>query len=432
LISAGLNIKLPNSITKLKTNIYMNKQILLLLIVLAGLAQFACKKDNGDSGTPTITNVRLIDSTKRDSSLSAALTGTVIVIQGHNLGGVQAVYFNDSAAYFNPTYTTSTNIIVAIPADAPTSVTDPNVPNQIKVVTNHGEATFSFTLLLPPPTITGVSNENALPGSTTTITGTYLYLEKIIFPGNVETTDFTVNDDKTQVTVTVPASVATSGPLTLQGAFGSSSTPYPFDSYLAPSTGFLANFESGSPYFGWQWWGGINSSDASAFPNNTGSYIEVHPSSTIIPGDNSWWSDNRAVLVAEMPWVAEADMSNSISNYALKFEIYVKAPWTNGSLMIGPKIGDNFPYMARYAPWESVSDGKFVTNGWTTVTIPLTAFLTLKNGAYDPNGSPAANFAALTGGSNKTNLQIMLYNDSTKPITSFDAAVDNVRIVKVQ
>ena len=51
----------------------MNKQILLLLIILAGLTQFACRKDNGDSGTPTITNIRVVDSTKRDSSFTAAM-----------------------------------------------------------------------------------------------------------------------------------------------------------------------------------------------------------------------------------------------------------------------------------------------------------------------------------------------------------------------
>src|SRR4051794_39593896 len=126
----------------------MNKQILLLLIILAGLAQFACRKDNGDSGTPAITNIRLVDPTHSDSSLTGALPGTLIVIQGHNLGGLQSVFFNDTAAYFNPVYTTSTNIIVSIPATAPTKAADPNVQNIIKVVTDHGTVTYSFNLYL--------------------------------------------------------------------------------------------------------------------------------------------------------------------------------------------------------------------------------------------------------------------------------------------
>ena len=36
----------------------MTKQILFLLIVVTGGVQFACKKDNGSSGTPVINGVR--------------------------------------------------------------------------------------------------------------------------------------------------------------------------------------------------------------------------------------------------------------------------------------------------------------------------------------------------------------------------------------
>src|SRR3954449_8358155 len=107
----------------------MTKQILFLLLVIAGLVQFGCKKESGSSGTPVITSVRLVDSTKRDSFFTAAQPGTLIVIQGSNLGGLQAVYFNDTAASFNPSYTTSTNIIVTIPSTAQTKATNPEAPS---------------------------------------------------------------------------------------------------------------------------------------------------------------------------------------------------------------------------------------------------------------------------------------------------------------
>jgi hypothetical protein len=97
--------------------------------------------------------------------------------------------------------------------------------------------------------------------------------------------------------------------------------------------------------------------------------------------------------------------------------------------MIAPN--GNFNYLARYAPWQNSSSGQFVTNGWQTVTIPLTGFLS-GSGSYNPSGSAAPNIAALTGGSNSATIQIMLYNDSTTPLTSFDAAADNVRIVKIK
>jgi hypothetical protein len=97
--------------------------------------------------------------------------------------------------------------------------------------------------------------------------------------------------------------------------------------------------------------------------------------------------------------------------------------------MIAPN--GNFNLMARYAPWSTVSSGQFLTTGWQTVTIPLNRFLT-GTGNYNPSGSPAANFAAMTGGSNAASLQLMLYNDSTTPLANFDAAVDNVRIVRIR
>jgi hypothetical protein len=128
-------------------------------------------------------------------------------------------------------------------------------------------------------------------------------------------------------------------------------------------------------------------------------------------------------------WLPTARLADPIGDYALKFEVSTKIPWTSGSLMIVPN--GNFNYMARYAPWEDAPGKQFVTNGWVTVTIPLTAFKK-GTGNYDPAGASAANIGALTGGTNKATLQLMLYNDGSTPITAFDIAVDNVRIVKIR
>ncbi len=84
----------------------------------------------------------------------------LIVIQGNNFSGLQAVYFNDTSAYFNPAYATNTNIIINIPSTAQTIATNPDVPNVIRVVTDHGEATYSFSLYLAPPQIYSISLDN--------------------------------------------------------------------------------------------------------------------------------------------------------------------------------------------------------------------------------------------------------------------------------
>ena len=116
-------------------------------IIIVGAVIFSCKKNESGTGQPVITQVRVVDTTKRDSTFTQAVPGTLIVIEGNNFSGLQAVFFNDTSAYFNPVYVTSTNIIVTIPATAQTAATDPNVPSIIKVVTNHGTATYSLQTL---------------------------------------------------------------------------------------------------------------------------------------------------------------------------------------------------------------------------------------------------------------------------------------------
>ena len=122
------------------------KKIFFFIIVTSAII-YSCKKNDVGSGTPVINSVRSIDTTQRDSSFTQAVPGTLIVIQGNNLAGLQAVYFNDTSAYFNPSYATNTNIIITIPATAQTKAANPNVPDVIKIVTDHGEATYSFSIV---------------------------------------------------------------------------------------------------------------------------------------------------------------------------------------------------------------------------------------------------------------------------------------------
>ncbi|RYY60230.1 MAG: hypothetical protein EOO05_10620 [Chitinophagaceae bacterium] len=408
--------------------IAFNFNILLLLTLCAGssLALFSCEKNN--DGPPVINEVRLLDPNKRDSFFTESLAGIWVVVQGNGFDDLQNVYFNGLEAPFNSALNTSSNIIVLIPRTTPTEAV-PDVPNNIRVVTSHGEATFSYRILVPPPepVFTWASNENAVGGETVTFRGTDLAgLTQLVFPGGVTSNTFTVNTAGTELVVTIPMGISTSDTIRMNGQFGSGKSLFVYDNYRSPSAGFLANFEDGDAYFGWQWWGG-NKTNSAGFAANTGNYIQIHPSSAINAGDGSWYSDNRAVMVAAGPWVADASMADPIDRYALKFEISVKTPWKNGSLIIVPN--NNFNMMARYAPWETAPGGEFKTTGFQTVVIPLNTFHA-GTGNYDPAGAPPVNFAALTGGSNSATLQLMLYNDSATPLPAFDAAVDNVRIVR--
>jgi hypothetical protein len=192
--------------------------------------QFACKKNNS-GGTPVITHVRTVSPAEADSFFTQALPGALIVIQGSGFSGLEAVYFNDSAAAVNPVYVTSTNIIVSIPSGTQTLATDPKVPNLIKVVTNHGTATFTFKVVLDPPAIANISFDN---------TGTILYINglnlvgisKITFPigatGNYDTaTGYTINTTWTQIAAGVPPGTAWPDSIRVYTTFGVASYPFP-------------------------------------------------------------------------------------------------------------------------------------------------------------------------------------------------------------
>src|SRR5215211_7186669 len=197
------------------------------LIIITGLV-ISCKKNDSGRGMPVITNVRSVDTTKRDSSFTQAVPGTLIVIQGNNFSGLQAVYFNDTLAYFNPSYATNNNIIVTIPATAQTKATIPTVPDVIKVVTDHGTTTYSFTLYLPPPLITSLTFDNS--GTVVYINGSnFQGVKKITFPvpGNDTALSYTVNKTFTQIIAAIPPGTPFKDSLRVYATFGKGAFAYP-------------------------------------------------------------------------------------------------------------------------------------------------------------------------------------------------------------
>jgi len=505
--------------------LYMKKKILFLFIIVAGLAQFACKKNVNGGGPPVITDVRSVDTTKRDSFFVQAVPGSLIVIQGNGFDGLQAVFFNDTSAYFNPSYVTNNNIIITIPATAKTAATNPGVPSTIKLVTDHGTVTYSFKLYLPPPfissiafdnsgtllyingsnfegiqkitfpvpgadtalsytvnssftqitaaippgtafvdslrvyctfgessfpypppmTISSVSNENAVAGTTITINGTnFIGVTKVTFPGGIAGTNVQ-NISVNQVNVTVPPGITAPDSLRLTGGLGTAAAPQLFDSYIThPSPGYLSTFDvqytasntDNTGFVGWT--GGYASSPSSTYPNGTGGFA-VLQNGAPMKGNTSPGSQGNAGFsqLYDVPWVANT--ATPVAGYSLKFEVYVAQPWTAGELWV--MMGDWYGwhnYLARYAPWTTAQAGTFQPSGWVTVTIPLSQLILSTNsdtnewdyGSF-PTGSPATLFSNYTS----TALCFTIVNDQaspTVPVNGLNIGIDNVRIVQGQ
>ncbi|TAM94230.1 MAG: hypothetical protein EPN39_18090 [Chitinophagaceae bacterium] len=392
----------------------------------------ACKKENLSS--PVVTGLRAISPAPNDSTLTRVIPGQIVVIKGYNLNGLQQVLFDGYQASVNTALNTNGTIVITVPSGILFTSLSADVANTIKVITTHGETVYKFDVVPPPPVITSISNEFAHGGDTITITGSYLYtVQSVIFPGdNTVSSGFISDSTGASLQVIVPNGItpgdADSLVVETEGGTGKAA--------FNNTYGMIADFEWGSPTFGWQYWGGIMGSDAAKFPDGWGNYIEINPTGTINANDNSWWTNNRAVMIAGSAWVVNG--GDPVTNYALKFQMFVKDPWTNGSLMITTSAqkenGNSLvsKYVARYAPEEQTSSGIFQTNGWITVTIPLSEIKSTDDGGnYDASGSPAPTMSDLMGGSSSV-LQMMLFNDSSSPLSSFDAAFDNVRIVKIK
>src|SRR4051812_1308885 len=106
---------------------------LLIVLMVAGVADFftACQKSN--SGTPSINYIRITRPTSSDSLLVSAGQGQLIAIIGDNLQDAVEIWFNDQQSRLTPTYVSKTSIMVSVPSVIPKTIT-----NKLKIVFKNG------------------------------------------------------------------------------------------------------------------------------------------------------------------------------------------------------------------------------------------------------------------------------------------------------
>ena len=130
-----------------------------------------------------ITGVRSIENP--DSLFTEGERWQLIVIMGRNLNGAKEIYINDQMISFNPTYVTSTDIILSIPEKLKLVGEDPNLKPEIRIVTDHGVATYAFHVNSPAPylisyTADWLGQQPLAPGQEIRIKGENFY--EVHFP----------------------------------------------------------------------------------------------------------------------------------------------------------------------------------------------------------------------------------------------------------
>lgn len=171
----------------------------VLLFPVLILVLTACKKNKiPDNGLPEIDAVT--DLMNRSLALTTANYGDWIIIKGKNLATTFKVEFNTILAADSLIYADDSTVTVKIPSVLP----DP-ANNPITVTTRYGTATYNFSILQPPPTITGFDPVAGPAGQEVTITGYNFGGVSSVRFGTTEAT--IVSSTKEVIKVTVPAGI---------------------------------------------------------------------------------------------------------------------------------------------------------------------------------------------------------------------------------
>ncbi len=391
-------------------------------------------------GKPIISRVRNYEDSPNDTVINVLYPGSQINLVGFNLEGATQIAFQGIEADLSNVVYTDTSAIVQVPTDL--SGSNASLANTITYTTNVGSVNFPIKIV-GPPVISYVSLEVPHEGDMVHLYGyNFAGIQSLTFAGAV-ITDYEVSADESVLSFAAPA-LTQSGPVAITTLSGSFTTVYNVNEIAliyAGGVGILANMEW-SEYFGWAWGNG-NVSLYSSDPNTTnwppyntdygvgyGMYL-VYKSAPLAAGETGYypyWGGNQ-ILINDGggQWVPTENLSDSGDKWALKFEMYVGKPWNGGSLCFRTQsaISD---YIARYEPWK-VSENKsadFTTEGWQTVTIPLSAFR-----LDDGLGASISKVSDLLDmGSGKTYMRVYLQNYRFSTTADFEAAFDNFRVVR--
>ncbi len=417
-----------------KSSIYTLVTLGLSLLSVIGL--HSCKKSESSGAAPTITGFRLNLPSPQDTVISAEgpiqaiRPGDWIVIQGTNLDNMKSVLFNGFPAIINTAFSSKMNFVVQVPANIPFADIPAESFNKVTVVTENGSATIDFPIAAPQPLITAVSNELPNPGDKITLYGTGLFaITKLTLPGNIEVPVTTVVSDPggTFSTLQLPAGFTNqTGAISITTKYGTSTSTV----LLNDRSRILCDFDNINTLNAGSTSAAV-SNDVAIFPGAHGNFARM----TVPNMPAGDWSDSnpgRRIILNDVQWVPAANVNDPTENWALKFEIYVKNPWSGGCLFIHDW---DWNRTCRYEPFLAEANGIYVTTGWTTITLPLSNFKSKPSSGptsgVDGTGTPAATVAELIGSSGMKRMAFLL-NNAQIPVTNFDAAIDNIRIVKIK
>jgi len=410
--------------------LYKSLTLAVLLGTIFSVGFFSCNEYPNaykhTSGNPEVFFIRLTDPASADSLLDGAQMGSIICLVGNNLRSIHELFFNDQQAILNTSYITDNTLIVTVPNDIPTDVTD-----KIYMVSFSGDTvSYDFKTIVPAPSVNSISCEYAPEGSTATLIGDYFLDDpntplSIEFPGNVPVTDI-ISISKTQIQFIVPKG-AIKGYLNVTTLYGTSRSKFQYKD----DRGMILDWDNLNADGGWR-------------PGNIASDGGISGNYVVFKGDldNGDWNEdgfsfNLWGSANGRPQGDFFDASPSnLSNLLFKFEINVLSPWSVDAMQIvftpwstqgtNSYYGDGTYPRALWIPWATTGSGgtpgTYQTDGWITVTIPMTDF------KFGPTGAALS----ANGPGNYGGLSMFVWNGGVSGTScTTEMHLDNMRVVPI-
>jgi hypothetical protein len=204
---------------------------------------------------------------------------------------------------------------------------------------------------------------------------------QVFFPGELEGEVVSVSDDFDEIVVKVPSG-ASSGQLSVKSIYGSSRSSF----FFRDDRNYILDWDNLNAAGGWRSGVIANSNPAGI----SGNYVRFD--GDMAGGIGSTWNEDAHSFNL---WNASNGRSDEpfydgdLSEAVLKFECYVVEEWSASALQMiftpysvsstNGYIADGVTPRGLWMPW--VSSGSYQTEGWITVSIPISEFHYFHDGA---------------------------------------------------
>ncbi|MCR5456292.1 MAG: hypothetical protein K6F33_15025 [Bacteroidales bacterium] len=400
------------------------KKILYITAAASLIFGFSsCTDDDGNpypggDGPVSVSKVYLLDNSAdedegevREREVEFARLGQTLRLEGSGFGGTTQILVNGYETYFNTALATDKSIIFSLSSTTPVVDADESVRNKIQFVKSSGTYSYDFTIRAASPRISAISPALPKAGETVKVSGVNLEeTSEIVLPGDIKITEGITNAPEEETgewfTFTMPEGVTEGGSITMTGANGQAIS----GAYFNDTKGMLLDFDDNGVHSFWSWSKtGSMIDDKDLVDDPLGLYgkvCQIIPQRLLdmegqIPGGKSratevWTGGSGDTKYEDVSWIAAnyADgMDTPLADVAFQFEINVPEEW-NLTGQIEIVLGNNYNFTGygtdevksasalvyAYVPWLN-SDGTttaFKTDGWQTITIPLTEFTKYK------------------------------------------------------